>query len=140
MIAIEPRGADLDAVTAATRHEAELAAIGGYVAQVWTWRGGEAVVVREWSPRDCERWAVIVRQGLRSGRPRRVVAGSVGRALTELGLSWRIKSARRRPVPPDPSSRAGRRKVLAIAARRRGNRWRTLRAVVFLREVMTTNS
>jgi hypothetical protein len=35
-IAIESRGADLGAVSAATRGEAEIAAIGGCITQVWT--------------------------------------------------------------------------------------------------------
>jgi hypothetical protein len=128
MIAIEPRGADLDAVTAATRNEGEIAAIGGYIAQVWTWRGGEAVVVREWSPRFCERWAVIVRRGLRRGIPQRVVAESIVRALAALGIPYRIKSAQRRPRQPEAGSKTALRRRLLPAIRRRGNTWRILRA------------
>ena len=128
MIAIEPRGADLGAVTAVTRGEAEIAAIGGYIAQVWTWRGGEAVVVREWAPRYTERWVVIVRRGLRRGTPKRVPAGSIAAALTALDIAYRIKSLRRRPSPLDPWSLGGQRRRLRPAIRRRGNTWRTLRA------------
>src|ERR1051325_299568 len=62
---LAPRGDNLGAVTSETRREADLAAVGGCITQVWTWRGGEAVVVCEWSPRGCERWVVVVRRGLR---------------------------------------------------------------------------
>ncbi|TMQ11962.1 MAG: hypothetical protein E6J90_33080 [Deltaproteobacteria bacterium] len=129
VIAIEPRGADLGAVTAETRSAAELASIGGYIAQVWTWRGGEAIVVREWSSlRYYERWVVVVRRGLRRGAPQRVHAGSIAAALNALRIQYRIKSARHRPSPPEPSSLAGRRRLLLRAIHRRGNTWRTLRA------------
>ena len=128
-IAIQPRGADLNAVTDATRSAAELAAIGGYVAQVWTWRGGEAVVVREWTPSgDCERWVVLVKRGLRAGSVVRVPAGSIAAALGALGIAYRIKSARRPPAQLDPRSSAARRYPLLRAVHRRGNTWRTLRA------------
>jgi hypothetical protein len=128
MISIEPRGADLTAVTAETRGAAEIAAIGGYVAQVWTWRGGEAVVVREWASRYCERWVVVVRRGLRRGQPQRVPANSMAAALSALRIAYRIKSTRRPPVPAEPSSRARMRRRLLRAVHSRGNRWRTLRA------------
>jgi hypothetical protein len=96
---------------------------------VWTWRGGEAVVVREWSSlRDYERWVVIVRRGLCRGAPKRVHANSIAAALSALGIRYRLKSARRRPRLPEPSSLAGSRRVLRRAIQRRGNTWRTLHA------------
>ncbi|TMQ09575.1 MAG: hypothetical protein E6J90_14080 [Deltaproteobacteria bacterium] len=133
MIAIEPRGADLSALTAETRREAGLAASAATSSRsghyAGTWRGGEAVVLREWAPSGySERWLVIVRRGLRCGAPQRVVAGSIAAALTALGIAYRIRSVRRPPIPPEPSSRAGRRRVLLRAIHRRGNTWRTLRA------------
>jgi hypothetical protein len=128
-IAIESRGADLGAVTAATRGAAQLAAIGGYITQAWTWRRGEAVVVREWTPPGYgERWSVIVRRGLHRGVPQRVLAGSIAAALAALGIRYRIRSMRHRPIPPEPWSQASRRRVLLRAVHRRGNTWRTLRA------------
>lgn len=128
MVVIEPRGDNLDAVTPETRGAAELAAIGGYITQVWTWRGGEAVVVREWSLRGCARWVVIVRRGLRRGVPQRLNVGSLAAALTALGIAYRMKSVRRPPTLPDPMSLAGRRRRLLPAIHARGNTWRTLRA------------
>lgn len=129
MISIEPRGDDLEVLTGATRREAEIAAIGGVVTQVWTWRNGEAAVVREWSPSGYPaRWAVVVRCGLRAGKVRIVHANSIAEALRALGISYRIRSARRRPAPIDPTSTAGRRRRLLRSVRRRGNTWRTMRA------------
>ncbi len=128
MISIVPRGADLAAVTPATRDAAESAAIGGYITQVWTWRGGEAVVLREWSRYGAERWAVVVRRGLRRGVPQLIRAGSIAAALTALGVAYRIRSIRRPPTMPDPFSNAGRRRRLVPGVHRRGNTWRTLRA------------
>lgn len=128
MISIEPRGADLGAVTRETRWAAELAAIGGYIAQVWTWRGGEAVVLREWSTTGSVRWSVVVRRGLRRGVPQLIPAGSIAAALSALGVAYRIRSVRRPPTMPDPFSNAGRRRRLARGVHRRGNTWRTLRA------------
>lgn len=101
MITIEPRGANLDAVTAATRSAAEIAAIGGYIAQVWTWRGGEAVVVREWALRGSERWVVIA-------KPRTSAATNCGsrarsRAMYSASSApWPSRS--RLTVPPGPRS------------------------------------
>jgi hypothetical protein len=128
MISIVPRGADLGAVTRETRWAAELAAIGGYITQVWTWRGGEAVVLREWSRYGAGRWSVVVRRGLRRGVPRLIPAGSIAAALTALGVAYRIRSVRRPPTMPDPFSPAGRRRRLVPGVHRRGNTWRTLRA------------
>jgi hypothetical protein len=136
VISIEPHGADLAAVTAETRWAALEAACSGYVAQVWTWRGGEAVVVNAHPRPFGADWLVVVRQGLRRGVPRCVPAGSVAAALRVLGVAYRIRSARRRPSAPAPGSLAGRRRVLLRAIHRRGNRWRTLRA----RRISTTNS
>jgi len=128
-IVLEPRGDNLGVLTAATRGAAEIAAIGGYVAQVWTWRGREAVVVREWSGlHGYERWVVIVRRGLRRGVPQRLQVGSIAGAMSCLGIAYRMKSVRRPPTLPDPMSTAGRRRRLLPAIRARGNRWRTLRA------------
>jgi hypothetical protein len=71
---------------------------------------------------------VIVRRGLRRGIPQRVIAASIAAALTALGIPYRIRSVRRRPISLEPWSLRGRRRVLLRAVHRRGNTWRTLRA------------
>jgi hypothetical protein len=68
-VVLEPRGDDLSAVTNATRWAALEAAASGYVTQVWTWRRGEAVVLNRTSSSWPGDWAVIVRRGLRRGKP-----------------------------------------------------------------------
>jgi len=126
--AIEPRGDDLAAVTEDTRRAAAVAAAGGYVAQVWTWRGGEAVVLNRKERAYPGDWVVLVRRGLKRGQVQLVHAGSIATALASLGIAHRVKSARRRPYMPEHGSREWMRARLRHAARRRDNRWRTLRA------------
>jgi hypothetical protein len=95
-------------VTEATRWAAREASVSGYITQVWTWRNGEAVVLNRCSSSWPGDWAVVIRRGLRRGTPRLVPAGSMSMALASLGITYRIKSARQRPVPVDPSTREGR--------------------------------
>jgi hypothetical protein len=132
-ISIEPHGANLNAVTDATRRAASEAAMFGYVAQVWTWRGGEAVMVNECAKTWYGQWVAIVRRGLRRGAPIRVPAGSIDAALTALGIPHRVKSARRKPTLPLPGSRRHRLRVLLRGIHRRGNRRRVFRAKTRLR-------
>jgi hypothetical protein len=127
-VVIEPRGDNLDALTDETRQAAVEAAMFGYISQVWTWRGGEAVMVNQCSKTWYGQWVAIVRQGLRRGTPIRVPTGSISDALQSLGIPYRIKSARRKPEQPHPDSRRGRLRVLLRAIHRRGNRWCSFRA------------
>jgi hypothetical protein len=136
VISIEPHGADLAAVTPETRRMALDAACCGYIAQVWTWRGGEAVVANAYPRPLGADWLVVVRRGLRRGVPRRVPAGSMADALHVLGIAYRIRSPRRRSNRPAPTGLAARRRVLLRGIHRRGNRWRTLHT----RRLSTTNS
>jgi hypothetical protein len=130
VIAIEPKGGNLDVLTAETRRMALLESCVGYVTQVWIWRGGEAVVLNAY-PRAMYgqgEWAVIIRRGLKRGAPQRLNVESVGAALTALGVRWRIRSCRRSPAKRTQSKRSRYHRVLLSAAHRRGNTWRTMRA------------
>jgi hypothetical protein len=131
-IVLTPHGEDLSAVTEVTRWVARDASRSGFVAQVWTWKNGEAVVLNRTSSSWDSDWVVVIRRGLRCGMPQLVPATTISQALKSLGLTYRLVSTRRRPTPADPSTSEGRRALrrqpLKRAARRKGNQWRTLHA------------
>ena len=125
-IVLVPRGDNLDAVTAGTRAAVDRELVGlGYVLQVWTWRNGEAVVMRrQRTIHGPGEPVVILRRGLRRGAPTTLLVDSIASALRALGLPYRKPN---RSSPPPPTERALRRRRLLPGIHARGNRWRTLR-------------
>lgn len=96
--------------------------------QVWTWRGGEALVVCDYRANYGRgEYRVIVRTGgLRRGAVRVIQASCFAAAMEQLQIRFRIATGMR---PRQPRSRAEQhRATIARAARRAGNMFRTLHA------------
>lgn len=125
-VVIVSRGDRLEAVTSETRAAVEAELVGlGHVLQVWTWRNGEAVVLRRPHTRlDSGQPVVVMRRGLRRGRPTTLLVDSVAAAFRAVGMNYRNRV---RPSPAPRDSRDALRRRLLPAIRGRGNRWRTMR-------------
>lgn len=125
MIVLRPHGGDTRHVTADLARAVPACF---EVAQVWTWRGGEALIVRSWraSYGHAEYRAVVRTGGLKKGAIRVLCVESMAAALHALGIVWRHYTGARPRMPVEPGSREGLRARIARGARARGNHFRTL--------------
>lgn len=125
-VTVSTHGSNLSVVTRET-----IAAIpfGYTVLQVWTWRGGECVIVRDWDANygRGEDRAVVRTGGLVKGTVRTFWAPNFLTVMAELGIAYRIRGSRAPRRRPTRSAEM--RRALVVAAHTIGNRFRTLRAV-----------
>lgn len=127
VITVNTRGADLKVLTAATV-DAWRALYSFSVCQVWTWRGGEAIIACDHSANygRGEYRAIVRTGGTKRGTVRVIWCTSFANAMESLGISYRISTGFR---PRRERTRTElMRAQLAIAARRNGNTYRTIRA------------
>ncbi len=124
MIVLRPHGGDTRHVTEALARAVPACFD---VAQVWTWRGGEALIVRSWraSYGHAEYRAVVRMGGLKKGGIRVLCVESIAAALHALGLTYRHYTGARPRMPVDPGSREDLRARIGRAARARGKHFRT---------------
>lgn len=126
VVTVYARGCDLSALTEATKDVWRLQYRFSAM-QVWTWRGGEALVCMDWDANYGRgETRVIVRTGgLKKGTVRVLYVNCFLDAMNALGLSFR--NGVRRPRRERTSSELNR-AAIARAARKLGNHFRTLRA------------
>lgn len=127
MVTVETRGCDMTAITADTK--AAFQRLYSFTAmQVWTWRGGEALVVHDFEANYRRgEFRVIVRTGgTKRGTVKVLYANCFRDAMEQCGIKFRISTGRR-PVRI-PTAAELHRKALAKSAKLAGNMFRTLRA------------
>jgi hypothetical protein len=126
VVTVYTRGCDLSAVTEGLKDMWRLQYRFSAM-QVWTWRGGEAIVCHDWDANYGRgEYRVIVRTGgLTKGTIRVLYANCFSDAMQQLGISFRHPAIRQRR---ERTASQLHRAALARAARVAGNHFRTLRA------------
>lgn len=127
LLTVYTRGADLDAVTEGLKTSWRLL-YSFSLCQVWTWRGGEAIVACDHAGNYGRgEYRVVVRTGgLQRGAVRVLYATCFKDAMDQLGIRFRTATGMRPRAPR--SSTAKRLHVIARAARRAGKMFRMLHA------------
>lgn len=125
VVTVYTRGGDVAAVSDETR-AAWLQLFHFTATQVWTWRGGEAIVATNFEANwgRGETRVIIRTGGVKRGQVRVLYANSIAAAFEQLG--WRIRVGVKRPRR-ERTAKEAQRAALARAAKRAGNTWRTLR-------------
>lgn len=126
-VTVATRGCDLQALSAETL--ATWQRMYHYTAlQVWTWRGGEALIACDFAANygRGEYVAIVRTGGTKRGTVRTLYVACFKDAMEAMGIAWRFKALR---APRLPRTRAQEhRAALTRAAHRTGNMFRTLRA------------
>lgn len=127
LVTVYTRGCDLSAVTQGLK-DAWQNLYRFDAMQVWTWRGGEAIVCHDWDANYGRgEYRVVVRTGgLKKGAIRVLWVNCFKDAMDQLGLAFRCATGMR--PRRERTAREQHRATLARAARAHGNHFRTLRA------------
>lgn len=127
VVTVYTRGCDLSVVSQATKDAWKL--LYRFTAmQVWTWRGGEAIVCKDWDANygRGEVRVVVRTGGTKRGAVRVLFADNFLGAMQQLGITFRISTGMR-PKRERTASELNR-AAIARAARKLGNHFRTMRA------------